>query len=268
MGRIAYLSKRGNIWWFRRRHPVIFITTPHNDRRSAAYVENEEKAQAKGHLALSLQTSSKREARLLSAQVSFDFERAWAFVEAHMSETDTENDMLDGFAMVITTEFRSYISTLRSDFTLSLDHRVKETAYNILEADLRNALGVNATPQPVSFEPSQNEDAGPNDGFGVTDPMEIAAIEAEMAIYEENGLLSSIPREERTQDDYYAEHIINDFGALNHAYRVTLTQYIEACEQLGLDPRTATPDFENALKEALKTAKAVGLAQEKVSIAE
>ena len=55
------------------------------------------KAQAKGHLAISLQTSSKREARLLSAEVSAEFERAWALAEAHMSETDSENDMLDGW---------------------------------------------------------------------------------------------------------------------------------------------------------------------------
>ena len=30
MGRIANLSKRGNIWWFRGRHPAIVILLPQN----------------------------------------------------------------------------------------------------------------------------------------------------------------------------------------------------------------------------------------------
>ena len=48
------------------------------------------------------------------------------------------------------------------------------------------------------------------------------------------------------------------------AFRVTLSEYLEACERLGLDPREATPDFEVALKDALKAAKDIGMAQQAV----
>ena len=58
MGRIAYLSKRGNIWWFRRRHPAIVITMPQNPKILVVYGILTGKDQAKGHLAISLQASS------------------------------------------------------------------------------------------------------------------------------------------------------------------------------------------------------------------
>ena len=51
MGRIAYLSKRGNIWWFRRRHPAIAISLPQNAQVSGACGSLTRTAQAKGHLA-------------------------------------------------------------------------------------------------------------------------------------------------------------------------------------------------------------------------
>jgi len=50
MGRIAYLSKRGNIWWFRRRHPAIVIPSPQNPQDSGLCLDLTRKAQAKGHL--------------------------------------------------------------------------------------------------------------------------------------------------------------------------------------------------------------------------
>lgn len=94
MGRIAYLSKRGNIWWFRRRHPVIFMGEPQNRQVSGACGAIGRKAQAKGHLAVSLQTSSSREARLLGTRLSDHFERAWAFFEAGADTMTNEDDPL------------------------------------------------------------------------------------------------------------------------------------------------------------------------------
>lgn len=267
MGRIAYLSKRGNVWWFRRRFPVLFINSSQNNRISGLCVDTGTKAQASGHLAISLQTSSLREARLIGAQVSADFERAWSMVEAQMSETDLERDMLDAIAMAMTNGFRSYIGALRTGIAANQDPRVKERAYRIVEADIRNALGIetelperaSASRQEVSTE---QDTAGPRFQPEEMSEDDLIAIEAEMEEYEQNTLLAHIGPSARTQDDYYAEHIVNEFSVHTVAFRATLSEYLEACERLGLDPRDATPDFEVALKDALKAAKDIGLAQE------
>lgn len=275
MGRIAYLSKRGNIWWFRRRFPVLFINPSQDNRISGLCVDTGTKAQASGHLAISLQTSSLREARLIGAQVSADFERAWSMVEVKMSETDLESDMLDAIAMAMTNGFRSYIGALRTGIAANQDPRVKERAYRIVEADIRNALGIEAElPERVSVSSAVQEvsteqaKAGPMPEPGEMSEDDLIAIEAEMEEYEQNTLLSHIGQSARTQDDYYAEHIVNEFSVHTVAFRVTISEYLHACERLGLDPRKATPDFETALKDALKAAKDIGLAQEAAITAE
>lgn len=265
MGRIAYLNKRGNIWWFRRRFPVIFISSSQNNLISGACVDTGKKAQATGHIAISLQTSSTREARLIGAQVSADFERAWSMVEAHMSETDAENEMLDAIAMAMTNGFRSYIGALRTGIAAGQDPRIKEKAYRIVEADLRNALGISSeSPTEQTSDnsttltsPAAQSEPMPYDGtVGNVDDF------PPDEVYEEYSLLKHIGPSARTQDDYYAEHLINEFSVHTMAFRVTLSEYLGACERLGLDPREATPDFEVALKDALKAAKDVGLAQQ------
>uniref|UniRef100_UPI003F71FD80 DUF6538 domain-containing protein n=1 Tax=Roseinatronobacter sp. TaxID=1945755 RepID=UPI003F71FD80 len=77
MGRIAYLSKRGRVWWFRRRYPALFVTRSQSHQNSTLSEEKVSRAQAQGHLAVSLKTSSPREARLLGARLCDHFERAW-----------------------------------------------------------------------------------------------------------------------------------------------------------------------------------------------
>lgn len=268
MGRIAYLSKRGNIWWFRRRFPVIFITSSQNNLISGVCVDTGKKAQATGHIAISLQTSSTREARLIGAQVSADFERAWSMVEAHMSETDAENEMLDAIAMAMTNGFRSYIGALRTGIAAGQDPRIKEKAYRIVEADLRNALGISLTSpteqtsdhSSTLASPDTKSEPTPYDGT-VGDVDDFPPDE----VYEEYSLLKHIGPSARTLDDYYAEHLIKEFSVHTMAFRVTLSEYLVACERLGLDPREATPEFEVALKDALKAAKDIGLAQQAVT---
>jgi len=269
MGRVAYLSKRGNIWWFRRRFPVLFIKPPQNNRISEVCVGRGTKAQATGHLAVSLQTSSLREARLIGALVSADFERAWSMVEAQMSETDLESDMLDAIAMAMTNGFRSYIGALRTGIAANQDPRVKERAYRIVEAEIRDALGIKTEPPTQISVSAPSEEASTTSAaaMGTPEPDEMSedeliAIEAEVEEYEQTTLLSHIGPSARTQDDYYAEHIINEFSVHTMAFRVTLSEYLDACERLGQDPRKATPEFEVALKDALKAARAIGLAQE------
>ena len=167
---IAYLTRRGNIWWFRRRHPVIFVSTPQIHLKSDVCFENGIKAQASGHFAISLQTASIREARQLSVLISADFERAWGFIEANMAKANIEQDLLDTLAMAITQSCRQYIGVLRSSAATSQDPRAKEKAYRILEEELRSSLGVaSVAPQPSSKPTVSGSPAAPTNVKGAYD---------------------------------------------------------------------------------------------------
>jgi hypothetical protein len=114
MGRIAYLTKRGNIWWFRRRHPAIVISLPQNSQVSGACGSLTCTAQAKGHLAISIQTSSSREARLLGTRLADHFERAWAFFETGANNMTEHDDPLDTMAQMLTEDFLKFITHYRA----------------------------------------------------------------------------------------------------------------------------------------------------------
>ena len=65
-----YLKKRGSIWWFRRRHPVIVLPSQKNPDTSGDCAILTRHAQAKGHVAVSLHTACAREARTLAARLT------------------------------------------------------------------------------------------------------------------------------------------------------------------------------------------------------
>lgn len=146
MGRIAYLSKRGNIWWFRRRHPAIVIPSPQNPQHSGLCLDLTRKAQAKGHLAISLQTSSSREARLLGTRLSDHFERAWALFEVGAYRMTEQDDPLDMMAQMLTEGFRKFITHYRASGMSGMAPGVRERAFARLDAELREALGIEALP--------------------------------------------------------------------------------------------------------------------------
>lgn len=108
MGRIAYLSKRGNVWWYRRRHPAISIKPPQNPHETLASSRNWTTVQARGHVAMSLQTNSSREARRTAAVLIDLLERAWAMIEEWLSGmTDEDQDqaeLIEETAVIITRD--------------------------------------------------------------------------------------------------------------------------------------------------------------------
>lgn len=69
MGRIAYLSRRGRIWWFRRCYPAIITIKDQLADLTGGCDESKATAQGRGHLVVSLQTFWARQARLLAARV-------------------------------------------------------------------------------------------------------------------------------------------------------------------------------------------------------
>lgn len=183
MGRIAYLSKRGRIWWFRRRHPAIITSQVHCPDLSGSYADNRVTAQARGHLAVSLQTSSVREARLLAAKIAEHFERAWAKFETEMTAMNDHpnQDLIDTMAHSLSEGFRNYITNYRKMNVANLTPELRERVFATIDAELRQSLGI----APLPYD----------DMFKRTRPAPIKYIE-----------VNEIPPDERTpeEQEYYA----------------------------------------------------------------
>lgn len=255
MGRIAYLSRRGQIWWFRRRHPAIFTTTPEKCREAGLCLSKQNRLQAKGHLALSLGTTSVREARLLSSCISADFERVWTMVETAMSETEADEDFIDAMAMTITEGFRRHIKILRAGGASGLNARVREKSYAILEADLRSALNIGAEITAESVDAIQQPlptSAQGYDGTHATDddfpPQE-----------DDPWLYAHMDTEGLSDEELFDRHLIQMFELNTLAFRSELSRYLEACQRLRRDPIAETPVLKMAIEETLDAAQSFGL---------
>lgn len=255
MGRIAYLSRRGQIWWFRRRHPAIFIATPENRREAGLCLPKQKRLQAKGHLAVSLGTTSVREARLLSSCLSADFERAWAMVETAMNETEAEEDFIDAMAMTITEGFRRHIKILQAGGASGLNARVREKAYAILEADLRSALNL-TTPITTERTEAVAERTPPTvDGYDGTH----ASLDDFPDPEEDPWILANLDTDGMTEEQMFDRHLIQMFELNTLAFRSELSRYLEACQRLGRDPIAETPVLKLAIEETLDAAQSFGL---------
>jgi hypothetical protein len=154
MGRIAYLSKRGRIWWFRRRHPAIIISQGQLPVFSGSYEDNRVTAQARGHLAVSLQTSSVREARLLAAKIAEHFERAWSKFETEITAMNDRpaQDLIDNMAHTLSEGFRKYITHYRTMNVATLTPEVRERVFATIDAELRQSLGIAPLPYDDMFK--------------------------------------------------------------------------------------------------------------------
>lgn len=223
MGRIAYLTKRGAVWWYRRRYPVIVIHPSQNNQISVPCCDNGTSLQAHGHLAVSLRTRSKREARILGAFISADFERAWAMIEAVMNEHEFDTDMMDAIAMTMAKHFRSLIEKIAHGPASSFPDGVKLRAYRILEQDLRKALGVEGKVIIADAQPAQQVEDGPQAEAMCQAERDALACEEDRGddywakcgeLFDpenepEHPRLAHIGEGARTNDDYYADSFYN-----------------------------------------------------------
>ncbi|MBB06129.1 MAG: hypothetical protein CML03_11530 [Pseudooceanicola sp.] len=273
MGRIAYLTKRGAVWWYRRRYPVIVIHSSQNNQISVPCCDNGTSLQARGHMAVSLRTRSKREARILGAFISADFERAWAMIEAVMNEHEFDTDMMDAIAMTMAKHFRSLIEKIAHGPASSFPDGVKLRAYRILEQDLRKALGVEGKVIIADAQPTPQVEESPEAEAMCQAERDALAHEEDRGddywakcgeLFDpenepEHPRLAHIGEGARTNDDYYADYVVSDFGLHTHAFRATLSEYLDACERLNLDPSDANAAFPLALKEAMDAAQKIGM---------
>lgn len=276
MGRIAYLSKRGNIWWFRRRHPAIVIPSPQNPQYSGLCVGLTGKAQAKGHLAISLQTSSSREARLLGTRLSDHFERAWAFFEAGAYRMTEQDDPLDTMALMLTEGFRKFITHYRASGMSGMAPGVRERAFARLDAELREALGIEALPYAdmltrveikpgikyiVLNDPDPNAPMTPEDEFHERMAAQAEAEDAATRAFAagEYSVGQAMSASDIRLIDPEDEDSVNRLETMADGFGRLLDQYLVSCEKSGLDPKAEMPSAQQIAKNLHRAALRLGL---------
>jgi integrase len=276
MGRIAYLSKRGNIWWFRRRYPAIVISLPQNSQVSGACGSLTRTAQAKGHLAISLQTASSREARLLGARLSDHFERAWAFFEAGAYRMTDQDDPLDMMATMLTEGFRKFITHYRASGMSGMAPGVRERAFARLDAELREALGIEPLPYAdmltrveikpgikyiVLNDPDPNAPMTPEDEFHERMAAQAEAEEAAtrgFAAGEYSVAQAMNPADIRFIDPEDQDSV-NRLETMADGFGRLLDQYLVSCEKSGLDPQAEMRSAQQIAKNLHRAAVRLGL---------
>lgn len=276
MGRIAYLSKRGNIWWFRRRHPAIVIPSPQNPQDSGLCLDLTRKAQAKGHLAISLQTSSSREARLLGTRLSDHFERAWALFEAGASRMTDQDDPMDAIALMLTEGFRKYITHYRASGMSGMAPAVRERAFARLDAELREALGIEPLPYAdmltrveikpgikyiVLNDPDPNAPITPEDEFHERMAAQAEAGDAATRGFaaEEYSVARAMDPAEIRLIDPDDEDSVNRLETMADGFGRLLDQYLVSCEKSGLDPKAEMPSAHQIAQNLHRAALRLGL---------
>ncbi|CUX80124.1 MAG: Phage integrase family [Roseibaca calidilacus] len=153
MGRIAYLTKRGKIWWYRRRHPAIVIDMAQGHDFRIENGPRRSTFQAKGHLSVSLGTTSAREARILAARLGTLFELEWAKYEQSISQMDErpQQDLIESLAETLAANARQLIGHYRATEVARLSPQVREKAFARVDAELRQSLGIAPSMFPDLF---------------------------------------------------------------------------------------------------------------------
>lgn len=285
MGRIAYLSKRGNIWWFRRRHPAIVISMPQKPQISGICGELTGKAQAKGHLAISLQTSSSREARLLGTRLSDHFERAWALFEFGAGRMIEQDDPLDTMALMLTEGFRKFITHYRASGMSGMAPGVRERAFARLDAELREALGIEPLPYAdmltrveikpgikyiVLHDPDPDAPLTPEDEFHnrMADEAEAEDAAARGFAAGEYSIAQAMDQSDILLIDPEDDDSVNRLETMANGFDRLLDQYLVSCEKSGLDPKAEMPSAQEIARNLHRAALRLGLPEPTASIRE
>lgn len=293
MGRIAYLSKRGRVWWFRRRYPALFVTRSQSHQNSTLSEEKVSRAQAQGHLAVSLKTSSPREARLLGARLCDHFERAWAAAEGRITtmKDDQTIDFLDSMTHLLTEGFRNYVKHYRETQVSGMSPVLRERAFAVLDAELRDALGIAPLPFDDIFKRTTPSRVSVvvQDRVGADTPL-TPAEEAEQKLYDEmaDDPLWALPMSGEDEDDtastraeavpVMAQAVAaridparnrlidpDDPNAIEHLEAMAdglgrlLDSYVQTCEREGLDPAEELPSARQIAQDLHRAALRLGL---------
>lgn len=270
MGRIAYIKKRGTIWWFRRRHPVIVLSAQKNPDTSGDCTILTRRVQAKGHVAVSLHTACAREARTLAARLADHFERAWACFEAGTIAMTNEDDFED-MAIMLTQGFRIFTAKYRSSGIAGLAPGLRERAFAMLDAELREALGIEALPYADALTRVQIRPRIKYIAFHAPDPNEPmtdeeqmyekmaaeAATNGQLEISDQSVLQAIDPTDIRLLDAE-DDDAVSRLETLAEGFSHLLAQYLNQCEQNGTDPRLGMEGAEKIAENLYQAAQRLG----------
>ena len=277
MGRIAYLARRGQVWWFRRRHPAIILTQPESVDFSGTSDKTARTGQARGHLAVSLGTTSAREARLLGARLGDHFERAWAEFERKIQAMTMEagQEILEEMAMNLTKGFRNYTEHYRQ---LALDRmapEMRERVFAILDAQLREAIGIaplpygsmfkRTEPAPIAYiamqpapldQMSKDQEAFFREAFekhGDAFTQYGDLVDGEACVAEHIDLTESMLLDPEDGDD------ADRLESLADGLQTLLEGYLSTCEREGRTPFEDLPAARRIARSLYTSAKRLGL---------
>ncbi len=243
MAKCAFLIKRGNIYWFRRRPPVLRLlgNGPFTDQRATA--SSERQHTARRHLALSLRTSCAREARRRAARVAALFEFGWSRFEAAMNKAahvDGGPDFQQAFARQMLDYMQQNVELVRQLTNAALPDAALAVELDRNDARTRRAIA-QAVPVPAKHAAPTEEDDSPFD-----DPEFEAAL---LKMADDQGWWHTDPAE-----------IVADFDWMLVGLATMQEQYIRYCVRKGLDPATALPSLSRLAAGLDATTRAVGVA--------
>ena len=219
---------------------------------------------------MSLQTTSSREARRTAAVLTDLLERAWAMIEEWLSgmteEEQDQAELIEETAVIITQNIRRAVQRFRQ-MPLSSPEVVRAKAFQMLSADLREALGVGneQVEQPVPLHrPAPAGSAVPNQA---EDQSRLHRAILDMLTDEE---FEELARLNLANGDLYTgvpdDFLILQFEGMMIGVAAMLEQYLKACDRNGLDPAKAMPVFAETATDFMQTAARIGVAPPQASV--
>lgn len=239
MGNSPYLTRRGRVFWFRRRPPARALhgsLTPSRSTESDA-----RRNTAPGHMAISLRTQCPFEARRRGARILALFEFGWAAYERVMSQTPKAPDdpaFQRSFMLGMLEVLQRNVAQ-----TGHLIQHVLPEAARLGQLDLLDAQSRREILALVPTAPAPTEPTGADCCYD--DPAFLAAV------------LETAERQGWHQED--PAEIVEQFEWMLVGLSALQEEYLGYCARKGLNPATALPTLAG-LGPALKaTADAVGI---------
>jgi hypothetical protein len=225
-----YLTRRGNVFWWRRRPPSLQL----RQSPTLSYCDaTKTKARAElPHIAISLRTSSRVEARRRATRVNSLFEFGWERYEARMSNEDSF-DFQKQFAVDLMATLRISVEQMSKlqDHLLSDPSRVR--AQDEFESESKRAIKKHI---PGSGEDSRSKIDD--------DDLENALVQ----LAEDRGWWQTDP-----------DQILEQFDVMVVGMMAVQEEYVRYCAKRGLDPATALPSLAKLAQGLDDVARATGI---------
>jgi len=237
MRNTAFVIRRGGVFWFRRRPPLLRLRLHYSLGQTGLNGETPGASVARGHLSLSLRTGCPLEARRRAARIGLLFEFGWAAYEKAMIQTPPQDGaagLQQEFARGLLEVLRKNVAQAETLMALAAPDGVKATALDQNDAASRREIAAIAQPSAAAAEAAAQA-ARCRNPF---DDPEFEAAVVEFA--EQNGWFEDNP-----------EVIVEEFDNMLGLMLAMLDDYVKHCARKGLDPASALPSIA-AMADGLK----------------